>query len=714
MASSTHVLGKSLLTAYQIVDSRVVLGSRVHLRVSKDGQVTLWGADTTPMRDATWSSYTTAENAAAILADFTQINEYKIIESQELWVRDGTRIIPAFKIKLEGRKLLDYPVGLVNALNGEILGYQNEIFNETISGIIQGPVVPENPFDEVELRPFRNQEITLGPVTTSTAIDGSYLFTDLLTGAEYGFSTQLSSEWALVERYSPPSASFDTTISSPNTFDFNWENGIDGNISEFNLFYHINYIHDWYKQLDPDYTGMDLQLMVYCEVDMIPGNAGFIPMGPTMMFGTDVPGEVEGLDLSADVIYHEYTHGIAWYQYNENISMEGQSGAMMEGWADYAAASIHDDPNMGEGTILTQPDGVIRHLDNENRYPEDIEDEVHADGLIIGGAMWHTREALGAEITDPLFHYARYGMPVTFEEYLLSVLETDDDNNDLSDGTPHSEEIVEQFSLHGIGGSDDFILDIYDFQLIDTNQDGLFHQGEDVEVSITLQNSSWEFAAPLENVTIIASPVEGIAWSVTEVDLGTIASSEIVTIPFNLQFAISDDATDGYLPLTFTISANDGDFISVENKRLRVGTPEILLVNDSGSDEINEAFIDIIDGVGTIRQRETLGNAIIVTVDVPESLARYMINKGSVALDGISLTINRCDAESFAVSIIPHTAKLTTIGFKKNGDPVNIETDMLGKYVERFMTARAHRNKEEAGKSSAIDKAYLLKTGFID
>jgi riboflavin synthase len=121
-----------------------------------------------------------------------------------------------------------------------------------------------------------------------------------------------------------------------------------------------------------------------------------------------------------------------------------------------------------------------------------------------------------------------------------------------------------------------------------------------------------------------------------------------------------------------------------------------------------------IDGVGTIRQRATLGNAIMVTIDVPELLARYMINKGSVAVDGISLTINTCDVDSFAVSIIPYTVKWTTIGLKNRGDPVNIETDMLGKYVERFMNARPGRNKVEAEKPSAIDKEYLLKTGFID
>jgi riboflavin synthase len=121
-----------------------------------------------------------------------------------------------------------------------------------------------------------------------------------------------------------------------------------------------------------------------------------------------------------------------------------------------------------------------------------------------------------------------------------------------------------------------------------------------------------------------------------------------------------------------------------------------------------------IDGVGSIRQRETRGNAIIVTIEVPESLTRYMINKGSVAVDGTSLTINTCAAGSFSVSIIPHTAKLTTIGFKNKGDLVNIETDMLGKYVEKFMNAQSSRDDAMAEKASGIDEAYLIKTGFLD
>jgi riboflavin synthase len=118
-----------------------------------------------------------------------------------------------------------------------------------------------------------------------------------------------------------------------------------------------------------------------------------------------------------------------------------------------------------------------------------------------------------------------------------------------------------------------------------------------------------------------------------------------------------------------------------------------------------------IDGMGTIHRREPAGNAVIVTIKVPESLSRYMIQKGSVAVDGISLTINQCSAGYFEASIIPHTAGLTTIGFKPAGAPVNIETDMIGKYVERFLTPQLHPKAPET--TSGLDMQFLAKSGFL-
>ena len=118
-----------------------------------------------------------------------------------------------------------------------------------------------------------------------------------------------------------------------------------------------------------------------------------------------------------------------------------------------------------------------------------------------------------------------------------------------------------------------------------------------------------------------------------------------------------------------------------------------------------------IDGTGTITHIEKKSNAVILTVRVDTHLAGEMIEKGSVAVDGISLTINHCTETDFTVSIIPHTAKLSTIGIKQKGDPVNIETDMIGKYVKKFLTqtAAAASGKEKTD----ISMALLARNGFL-
>jgi riboflavin synthase len=115
------------------------------------------------------------------------------------------------------------------------------------------------------------------------------------------------------------------------------------------------------------------------------------------------------------------------------------------------------------------------------------------------------------------------------------------------------------------------------------------------------------------------------------------------------------------------------------------------------------------DGTGVIDSCEVSGNAIIVTVAVPEALTRYMIIKGSVAVDGVSLTINHLAAGRFSVSIIPHTAALTTIGLKQKGAPVNIETDMIGKYVEKFISSQ----HSPASPPTGVTMEMLTQKGFI-
>lgn len=120
-----------------------------------------------------------------------------------------------------------------------------------------------------------------------------------------------------------------------------------------------------------------------------------------------------------------------------------------------------------------------------------------------------------------------------------------------------------------------------------------------------------------------------------------------------------------------------------------------------------------IDGVGTIQRKESSDNALLLSIGVPEMLTRYMILKGSVAVDGISLTINTLDANGFGVSIIPHTARLTTIITKDVGALVNIETDMIGKYVERFVTGEIDRFDKTDEEKSPINMQFLADSGFL-
>ena len=116
-----------------------------------------------------------------------------------------------------------------------------------------------------------------------------------------------------------------------------------------------------------------------------------------------------------------------------------------------------------------------------------------------------------------------------------------------------------------------------------------------------------------------------------------------------------------------------------------------------------------VDGVGTIRSRHQEANAIFFTIEAPHELLRYCVVKGSVTVDGISLTINDVADKGFSVAIIPHTAKVTTLGLKQVGDTVNLESDLIGKYVERLLQERNQLPKT----TPVIDTDFLKKRGLL-
>lgn len=113
-----------------------------------------------------------------------------------------------------------------------------------------------------------------------------------------------------------------------------------------------------------------------------------------------------------------------------------------------------------------------------------------------------------------------------------------------------------------------------------------------------------------------------------------------------------------------------------------------------------------IDGTGVISRMKQEGNAVWVTVDTPEELMRLIVEKGSIAIDGISLTVAREMPGAFQVSIIPHTGEETTLLRKKPGAVVNLENDIIGKYVEKLM------RKEPEGGGSSLTLDFLKQHGF--
>ena len=116
-----------------------------------------------------------------------------------------------------------------------------------------------------------------------------------------------------------------------------------------------------------------------------------------------------------------------------------------------------------------------------------------------------------------------------------------------------------------------------------------------------------------------------------------------------------------------------------------------------------------VDGTGEIIETVAEGNSIRYRFWVPVEISRFLIEKGSVAVDGISLTVMECQGQEFSVSVIPHTAGTTTLGRKRSGDRVNLENDMIAKYVEKFVHAR----EDLGGEKSRVDYAFLAKYGFV-
>jgi len=113
-----------------------------------------------------------------------------------------------------------------------------------------------------------------------------------------------------------------------------------------------------------------------------------------------------------------------------------------------------------------------------------------------------------------------------------------------------------------------------------------------------------------------------------------------------------------------------------------------------------------VDGMGVIIEKRGERDFLQLRIRISESVSKYVVQKGSIAIDGISLTVNECQGEEIQMTLIPYTLEKTTLMGKKVGDRVNVETDILAKYVEKLMNPRGQ-------KSGQVELSFLKEHGFI-
>ena len=116
-----------------------------------------------------------------------------------------------------------------------------------------------------------------------------------------------------------------------------------------------------------------------------------------------------------------------------------------------------------------------------------------------------------------------------------------------------------------------------------------------------------------------------------------------------------------------------------------------------------------VDGLGRVEERRSAGDFTIFTFSLDAELSKYVIEKGSITINGVSLTVNSCEGRGFSVSIIPHTLAVTTLGLLQQGDMLNLEVDIIGKYVEKLLS---EQSVETTG-AGRINPAFLAEHGFL-
>ncbi len=333
----------------------------------------------------------------------------------------------------------------ISAVDGYIFVDEEFLFDFDYEGEVSGYVSEVDPFADRPLMGLSDLDVFFYEESTyaTTDLDGMYyLFSDTYT--EMNTHVTPVGPWAEIDRYDYTTAYIDMVTLNREYAEFGFDDE-NSKHAERNVFYYTNIGHNYVKNIEPGFVELDRVIVSSVERN----NWCNAMAGWGKMYYYKAKAPCINLAHIPDVVLHEYGHELVFFHYYSVDEAESPYD-IHEGCADYLAATVTDQPIIG-----TNWRGIgthIRNCDNTLWWPDNnCGGESHCLGQILAGAFWDVREALGREYADHIWHYAKYGIPQTFPEYAMEMCVADDDDGDLSNGTPNFSALYDSFDKkHGI------------------------------------------------------------------------------------------------------------------------------------------------------------------------------------------------------------------------------------------------------------------------
>ena len=450
----------------QTHQGKEVLSARFSVKLTLDGKVVGFGADVFNHILLEEATLTPSEAVAFAMAGLTDniesvdANSTLVILPLPDYTRKQSTFRHVYQVTvntIDDDRIPSIYLTYVDAIDGTIHMRQNLVCHSEseppggVSVTVTDDVSLTQPFDPETNAVLANMEVSQGANTFFTDGNG------VLSGLNPGNTTfALRGLWSEVFSGGSTPSFTASLVAGSNAIDW----AANASSKESSAFYHVNIVHDYMKTKFPTFTSMDNALTTNVDVA---GSCNAFYDGNSINFYQEGAG-CNSYALVADVVYHEYGHGIN-DQYYGAQSANFQNGAMNEGYADIWAMGITNNPILGEGNSQSLPEDFIRRYDMDPKiYPQDLIGEVHADGEIIAGAWWDLGQNFGdlqqmmdlyAATFDGLITGFNGNEGEVFVDVLVEALLVDDSpvnggDNDITNGTPNDLDIINAFDAHGI------------------------------------------------------------------------------------------------------------------------------------------------------------------------------------------------------------------------------------------------------------------------